>query len=94
MIIGKAMLSTRAEGGADLYPRLGPTYEWGIATGDTILHTAGGHIINITRKPIFYGKITDKFLNCEFIACSKYLVDSVVAVLRVSNIKFYYSILY
>ena len=35
-------LCALAEGGADLYPRLGPTCEWDIAAGHAVLAAAGG----------------------------------------------------
>ena len=33
-----------AEGGADLYPRFGPTSEWDTAAGQALLEAAGGHV--------------------------------------------------
>ena len=43
-----------AEGGADIYPRLGPTSEWDIAAGHIILEEAGGTIKNINNNKILY----------------------------------------
>lgn len=61
-----------AEGQADLYPRLGETYEWDTAAGDIILREAGGSILDIaTGKPILYGKQNQRFINGGFIAGSR-----------------------
>lgn len=61
-----------AEGQADLYPRLGETYEWDTAAGDIILREAGGSILDIaTGKPILYGKQESRFINGGFIAGSR-----------------------
>lgn len=58
-----------AEGEADVYPRLGQTYEWDTAAGDAILREAGGIVLDLeTRKPIVYGKTKIGFLNEGFIA--------------------------
>ncbi|MDA8016188.1 MAG: 3'(2'),5'-bisphosphate nucleotidase CysQ [Thermoanaerobaculia bacterium] len=38
-------LCVLAEGGADLYPRLGRTMEWDIAAADAVLRGAGGQIV-------------------------------------------------
>jgi 3'(2'), 5'-bisphosphate nucleotidase len=61
-----------AEGQADLYPRLGETYEWDTAAGDIILREAGGSILDLaTGKPIVYGKQDLRFINGGFIAGSR-----------------------
>ncbi len=58
-----------AQGAADLYPRLGPTYEWDTAAGDIILREAGGAVLNLdTHRPIVYGKRDAQFENTGFIA--------------------------
>lgn len=61
-----------AEGQADLYPRLGETYEWDTAAGDIILREAGGSVLDISSgKPIVYGKQERRFINGGFIAGSR-----------------------
>ncbi len=44
-----------AEGGADLYPRLGPTSQWDTAAGDAVLRAAGGRVVTLDGKPLRYG---------------------------------------
>ena len=44
-----------AEGGADLYPRLGPTSQWDTAAGDAVLRAAGGRAVTLDGKPLGYG---------------------------------------
>ena len=55
-----------AEGGADLYPRLGPTSEWDIAAAHAVLAAAGGAIWRLDGQPIVYNK--PEFLNPDFVA--------------------------
>ncbi len=45
-----------AEGGADLYPRFGPTMEWDTAAGHAVLAAAGGTVTNPDGSPFLYGK--------------------------------------
>jgi 3'(2'), 5'-bisphosphate nucleotidase len=45
-----------AEGGADLYPRFGPTMEWDTAAGDAVLRAAGGATVTVSGEPLTYGK--------------------------------------
>lgn len=45
-----------AEGGADLYPRLGPTMEWDTAAGDAVLRAAGGRTVTLDGAPFGYAK--------------------------------------
>ena len=40
-----------AEGSADLYPRLSPTYEWDVAAGHAVLSAAGGAVTTPQRAP-------------------------------------------
>jgi 3'(2'), 5'-bisphosphate nucleotidase len=49
-----------AEGEADLYPRLGPTWEWDTAAGDCIVSEAGGRVLDREMKPLLYNKQTLK----------------------------------
>ena len=39
-----------AEGGADLYPRLGPTHDWDVAAGHAIVAAAGGCVVGPTGR--------------------------------------------
>ena len=56
-----------AEGNADLYPRFGPTSEWDIAAGHIILKEAGGTLLTLNNKQIFYNT-KDSLINPEFVA--------------------------
>lgn len=56
-----------AEGGAHLYPRLGPTMEWDTAAGQAILEASGGCLYNCTtRESLKYNR--QELLNPWFIA--------------------------
>ncbi len=44
-----------AEGAADLYPRLGPTRDWDVASGHAILAAAGGVVSAPDGTPLIYG---------------------------------------
>ena len=57
-----------AEGQADIYPRLAPTYEWDIAAGHAILTAAGGRITDAHGAPLQFGKGGNGFIVPEFIA--------------------------
>jgi len=43
-----------AEGSADLYPRLAPTYPWDVAAGHAVLAAAGGTVTTPDRLPLTY----------------------------------------
>ncbi|MBA3695623.1 MAG: 3'(2'),5'-bisphosphate nucleotidase CysQ [Methylotenera sp.] len=43
-----------ADGTADVYPRLGPTFEWDTAAGHCVLNEAGGNIVNEQGLPLLY----------------------------------------
>lgn len=59
-----------AEGGADLYPRFGPTCEWDTAAGQGVLEGAGGALLDLsTGKPLRYNT-GESLLNGPFLACS------------------------
>jgi 3'(2'), 5'-bisphosphate nucleotidase len=46
-----------AEGGADIYPRLGPTMEWDTAAGHAVVEHASGSVVNYeTGEPLKYNK--------------------------------------
>lgn len=57
-----------AEGGADIYPRHGPTMEWDIAAGHAVLAAAGGRIEADDGSPVIYGKADKGFRNGWFVA--------------------------
>lgn len=62
-------MCTIAEGKADMYPRLGPTYEWDTAAAHAILNAAGGDIYDYaTGQTITYGHTERELLNQDFIA--------------------------
>jgi 3'(2'),5'-bisphosphate nucleotidase len=46
---------TLAEGGADLYPRMGTTMQWDTAAGDAILRASGGSVLTLDGSPLPYG---------------------------------------
>jgi 3'(2'), 5'-bisphosphate nucleotidase len=56
-----------AEGGADLYPRLGPTHDWDVAAGHAIVAAAGGCVVGPTGRPLAYGSAGLKIP--AFLAC-------------------------
>ena len=55
-----------AEGSADIYPRIGPTWEWDTAAAQCILEQAGGSITDLTLDRLVYNKAS--LLNPSFIA--------------------------
>ncbi len=60
-------LCVLADGGADLYPRLGPTSEWDIAAAHAVLKAAGGEVYTFDGSPLAYNS-KDSLLNPEFVA--------------------------
>jgi 3'(2'), 5'-bisphosphate nucleotidase len=60
-----------ADGGGDIYPRLGPTFEWDIAAGHAILNAAGGVVITMDGEPLAYGKRETGLLNPPFLALGR-----------------------
>ena len=57
---------TVASGEADLYPRLGPTWEWDTAAGHAVVLAAGGVVVDLEGNPVRYNKQT--LLNEPFLA--------------------------
>jgi 3'(2'), 5'-bisphosphate nucleotidase len=57
-----------AEGGADLYFRGGPTWEWDTAAGQAILEAAGGLVMTHNFQRFSYNK--DSLLNPGFVCLS------------------------
>jgi 3'(2'), 5'-bisphosphate nucleotidase len=45
-----------AEGGADVYPRLGPTSEWDTAAAQAVVEQAGGAVVTLDGKPMMYNQ--------------------------------------
>ena len=56
-----------AEGRADIYPRLAPTFEWDTAAAHAVLAAAGGEIYDTRFKPLRYNSGED-LRNPHFIA--------------------------
>lgn len=56
-----------AEGGADVYPRLGPTYEWDTAAAHCVLKEAGGDIVDEYGTTLRYNT-KSSLLNPHFFA--------------------------
>ncbi len=54
-----------AEGGADLYPRLGPTSEWDTAAAQAVVEQAGGSVVTLDGKLMKYNTKAD-ILNPHF----------------------------
>lgn len=57
-----------AEGGADVYPRFGPTMEWDVAAGHAVLAAAGGRVVMPDGSPFRYGKHEAGLRNEAFVA--------------------------
>jgi 3'(2'), 5'-bisphosphate nucleotidase len=55
-----------AEGGADIYPRLGPTMEWDTAAAQCVLEAAGGKVMTLDGSTLDYRK--EGWRNPEFVA--------------------------
>ena len=56
-----------AEGGADVYPRLGPTSEWDTAAAHAVLAAAGGAVLDLEGQPLAYNT-REGLLNPSFVA--------------------------
>ena len=61
-----------ADGGADIYPRLEPTFEWDTAAGHAILNAAGGVALTMDGQPLLYGKRETNLLNPAFVALGRH----------------------
>lgn len=55
-----------AEGGADVYPRLGPTSEWDTAAAQAVVEQAGGAVLELDGSPLRYNA-KDDILNPHFV---------------------------
>jgi 3'(2'), 5'-bisphosphate nucleotidase len=65
-----------AEGGADIYPRHGPTSEWDVAAAQAVLEAAGGSMMTPEGEPFLYGKADQAFKNGWFVARGGAVVDA------------------
>jgi 3'(2'), 5'-bisphosphate nucleotidase len=69
LVCGSAIKFCRiAEGAADIYPRLAPTYQWDIAAGHAVLAAAGGAVTTPQRSPLLYQPQAKSLLVSGFIA--------------------------
>ncbi len=67
--VGSALkLCLVAEGTADLYPRLGDTFEWDTAAGQAVLEAAGGAVVDLEGRPLRYNE-RESLRNPHFLAC-------------------------
>ena len=55
-----------AEGGADVYPRLGPTSEWDTAAAQAVVEQAGGSVVRVDGTSLSYNEKED-ILNPWFV---------------------------
>jgi 3'(2'), 5'-bisphosphate nucleotidase len=55
-----------AEGGADIYPRLGLTSEWDTAAAQAVVEQAGGAVVELDGQPLAYNAKED-ILNPHFL---------------------------
>ena len=55
-----------AEGGADIYPRLGLTSEWDTAAAQAVVEQAGGAVLELDGQPLTYNAKAD-ILNPHFL---------------------------
>jgi len=62
-----------AEGGADIYPRLGPTSEWDTAAAHCVLGVAGGKLTDLNGNVLTYNK--PDILNPQFLAAGDPSID-------------------
>ncbi|MBC6413999.1 MAG: 3'(2'),5'-bisphosphate nucleotidase CysQ [Chromatiales bacterium] len=58
-----------ADGSADLYVRVGPTYEWDTAAGQCIVEQAGGILSDYAEQPLRYNT-QDSLINPPFVVHS------------------------
>lgn len=60
-------LAYLASGAADIYPRVGPTCEWDLAAGQSIIEQAGGCLVDFEGQPMQYNR-KQNLVNGPFIA--------------------------
>jgi 3'(2'), 5'-bisphosphate nucleotidase len=69
LVCGSAIKFCRvAEGVADIYPRLAPTYQWDVGAGHAVLAAAGGAVTTPQRSPLLYRPQAEGLLVPGFIA--------------------------
>ncbi len=56
-----------ARGEADVYPRMETISEWDTAAGQAVLESAGGAVVDLSGRPLYYGKESNRVP--PFIAC-------------------------
>jgi 3'(2'), 5'-bisphosphate nucleotidase len=74
-----------AEGEADLFLRMNPTYEWDLAPGQCILEEAGGAVRDLHWEPIKYNKPSlrnDNFIVLSGVYKDPQFAESIKSVLR------------
>ena len=59
-----------AEGGADLYPRMGPTSEWDTAAGQCVVEQAGGIVTDTAGSPLRYNT-KESLINPHFLVAGE-----------------------
>lgn len=70
-----------AEGGADIYPRFGPTMEWDTAAGHAIVSVMGARLLRIdTLEELQYNKISLR--NPDFIVIRESLTEEITSFFR------------
>lgn len=63
-----------AEGGADVYPRLGPTSEWDTAAAQAVVEQAGGSVLKLDGNPLSYNE-KEEILNPWFVVVGSTGID-------------------
>ncbi|MEA3489716.1 MAG: 3'(2'),5'-bisphosphate nucleotidase CysQ [Candidatus Omnitrophota bacterium] len=78
---GSALKFTLVAGGeADIYPRLGPTWEWDTGAGHAIAEAAGAVVCGLGGQSLVYNK--EKLKHDGFLVCVPALKDRVLAEIR------------
>ena len=72
-----------AEGEADFYPRIGPTWEWDTAAGHAIAEAAGACVSRPDGQELIYNKVSLK--HDGFVVCAPGFKDRVIA--QIAKIK-------
>ena len=63
-----------ASGGADIYPRKSPCYEWDLAAGDALVRAAGGQVTTLEGAAIRYNQ-WDSLKAPKFVAAGDSQID-------------------
>ncbi|MCF6765914.1 3'(2'),5'-bisphosphate nucleotidase CysQ [Thiotrichales bacterium 19S3-7] len=67
-----------AEGVADIYLRLYPTYEWDTAAGQCILSEAGGKCVDLENETILFYNRKESLINPYFIAGVPWAIERLI----------------